>query len=267
MVRLIATDLDGTLLEPVEKIPDGTFEVVEQLAQLGIRFAACSGRQYGNLSRLFGPVAEKMAYVCENGAMSVIDGKITATIPIERRTAMEIVADLESLGMNVLISGRHTVYLKDCNRAFTDDVVYRLRNTCTMVSDWKQIAEPILKVSGQSDEAFEQKADILLSHWENRLTATASGGNWFDITAANKGMGMTSLMKHMNLQKEEVAAFGDNFNDVTMLDCVGHPFIMAHATPVLHKPNYHVCTKVLPVLNAIVQAKGDMDTALRLISE
>lgn len=49
MIRLIATDLDGTLLEPDGTLPDGTYETVEKLTRRGVLFTACSGRQYGNL--------------------------------------------------------------------------------------------------------------------------------------------------------------------------------------------------------------------------
>lgn len=267
MIRLIATDLDGTLLEPDGSMPEGIYEVVEKLTELGIRFAACSGRQYGNLIRLFGPVADKMAYVCENGAVSVVNGQTAGVISIDPQTSREIIHDIESHGMNVLISGQHTVYMKDLNRKYTDDIVYRLRNTCTILSDWEQITEPMLKISGQIDEGLLDIAPYFLEKWAHKLTATVSGADWFDFTAANKGMGMRNLMQHMGLQKEEVAAFGDNFNDETMLDSVGHPFIMTHAVPALHKPEYHVCKKVVPVLRALAETRGDLETALRLISE
>ena len=82
--------------------------------------------------------------------------------------------------------------------------------------------------------------------------------------ASQMGVSPQQLMQYMGLQKEEVAAFGDNFNDETMLDTVGHPFIMAHAVPALHKTGYHSCKKVLPVLEAIAEAKGDINKALRL---
>ena len=61
---------------------------------------------------------------------------------------------------------------------------------------------------------------------------------------------MQMLMQHMGVKPDEVVAFGDNFNDETMLDCVGHPFIMAHANPALLSKGYNVCTEVLPVLKA-----------------
>lgn len=262
MIRLIATDLDGTLLERDGTLPEDTFEVIRMLNTRGIRFAAASGRQYGNLVRLFAPVADLMAFVCENGAYCMVNGQEAGTIAIARHVAEEIIADLQKLDMNLLISGKHTCYMLDQNRKYTDDIVYRLRNTVTIVSDIKDITEPILKVSGQIDTGVASLAPALIEKWGSMVTATVSGRDWFDFTVANKGMGMEKLMQHMGLKKEEVAAFGDNFNDETMLDLVGHPFIMETAHPALHKSGYHKCHKVIPVLKVIAQANGDLEQAL-----
>lgn len=266
MIRLIATDLDGTLLEKDGTLPKDTFDAVELLHDCGIRFAAASGRQYGNLARLFAPVADKMAFVCENGAFCMVDGKEAGSIAIPSETADEIIADVEALHMNLLISGRHTCYMLDQNRQYTDDIVYRLRNTVTIISSVKEITEPILKISGQTGTGVAALAPALLEKWGSRVTATVSGRDWFDFTAASKGMGMQKLIEHMGLQKEEAAAFGDNFNDETMLDLVGYPFIMENAHPDLHKPNYQVCKKVVPMLRAIAHAKGDWNKTLEIIN-
>lgn len=257
MIRLVATDLDGTLLEPNGALPDGVFDIIRRLSAMGIRFAASSGRQHGNLRRLFGPVADEIAYVCENGAINIVNGETAGVVAIEEKEAREIIQDIKNAGMNLLISGRHTCYMLDENRHYTDDIVYRLRNTITILSSTDEITEPMLKISGQIDEGLDQIAPVLLEKWGSRLTATVSGRDWFDITAANKGMGMQLLMKHMGIKKEEVIAFGDNFNDETMLDGVRHPFIMAHANPKLLSKGYHTCRKVLPVLEALLEAKGD----------
>ena len=261
MIRLIGTDLDGTLLEPDGTLPEGTFDMVRRLTDMGIRFAAASGRQYANLQRLFGPVAEQMAFVCENGALSFVEGQLAGYMPIPDETAQEIIRDVESLGMNLLISGKHTCYMLDQNRKYTDDIVYRLRNTVTILSDLSEIHEPIIKISGQIDSGVADIAPGLLAKWGNRLTATVSGRDWFDFTIANKGMGMHMLMQHMGLRKEEVVVFGDNFNDEPMFGVVGHPFLMEHANPALRKPGIRLCQKVLPVLERILEANGDPEKA------
>lgn len=257
MIRLIASDLDGTLLEPDGKLPEGIFEAIRQLTQMGICFAAASGRQHGNLVRLFSPVANEMAFLCENGAVNIVEGKEAGVIPIPGEVVKEAISCFEELGMNVLLSGRNTSYMVDRNRKFTDDIVYRLKNTSTILTSWNEIHEPILKVSGQIDTGVKQFAPFLLEKWSNRLTATVSGEDWFDLTIANKGSGMQILMDALGVSAGEAMAFGDNFNDETMLDCVGYPFLMEHADIRLRKPGYLSCKKVLPVLAALIQAGGD----------
>lgn len=264
MLRLIATDLDGTLLEADGTLPEGIFETVEALARQGVLFAACSGRQLGNLRRLFRPVERNMAFICENGALTVYGGETTGVLAIDGAAAREVIADIEAAGMNLLVSGRHTVYMLDRNRRYTDDIVYRLRNTVTIVDSAEDITEPMLKISGQIDEGLEKIAPKLMQKWAGRLTATVSGRDWFDVTAANKGMALSRLMARCGISKEEAAAFGDNFNDETMLDSVGRPFLMRHADPALRKPGVTLCDKVLPVLRRILEDGG---AALGQISE
>jgi len=257
LIRLIATDLDGTLLEADGTLPQGIFETVHSLRKLGIYFAASSGRQHGNLMRLFAPVADEMAFVCENGAVNIVDGQEAGIIAIPVQMVNEVIDDLSALGMNILISGKQTCYMLDQNRKFTDDIIYRLRNTATIVGSWEEIREPILKISGQIDSGVKELAPRLLAKWSTRLTATVSGREWFDLTLANKGMGMQMLMKLLKVRPEETMAFGDNFNDESMLDCVGYPFLMQHADCALRKTGVRICEKVLPVLEAVVAAEGD----------
>lgn len=256
MIKMVATDLDGTLLEPDGTLPDGIFETIRELDALGIRFAAASGRQLGNLRRLFAPVASHMAFVCENGAVNAVDGEVIGVIPIPRELGLEIITDIEEAGMNLLISGRHSCYLLAQNRAYADAIVYGLRNTVTVVDDLRAIPEPFLKISGQIDAGVEELAPIFLKKWGTRLTATISGRDWFDFTMSNKGMGMEMLMKRLDLQRGEIAAFGDNFNDESLLDLVGFPYLMEKADHALRKPGFRLCSKVLPVLREIVKAKG-----------
>ncbi len=69
IVRLIASDIDGTLLVGDErKISEKVVSYIDKLHQRGVVFVAASGRQYGNLRNLFENVSDKIAYICENGA-------------------------------------------------------------------------------------------------------------------------------------------------------------------------------------------------------
>ena len=72
-IKLIAADLDGTLLTSERKLSPDLFPLIGELRGRGIRFAPASGRQYYNLRELFAPIADELLYISENGAM-VCDG-------------------------------------------------------------------------------------------------------------------------------------------------------------------------------------------------
>lgn len=261
MIKLIASDLDGTLLEPDGTLPEGIFETIEELSALGIRFVAASGRQYANLQRLFQPVWKQMAFVCENGAVSVIDDQIIGVVAIADDMAQEIVHDIQEEGMNLLISGKRNSYVLNQNRAFTDDIIYRLRNNVAVINDVSEICEPMLKISGQISTGLSEISARLSKKWSDRVSAVVAGEDWFDFTVAHKGIGLKTVMNEMNIQPSELAAFGDNFNDERMLALAGYPFLMQQADPRLRKPNIRLCNKVLPVLHEIIKNKGCLPQA------
>lgn len=75
-------------------------------------------------------------------------------------------------------------------------------------------------------------AERFVPRWKAANCAVA-GPKWIDTTLANKGTGVQALCRALGMQPENVMAFGDNYNDVAMLDLVGHPYIMQSAAPEL----------------------------------
>ena len=68
MIKFVASDLDGTLLDGERRLPEGIFPLIRKLHSLGVLFAPSSGRQYANLKKLFAPVVNDVLFICENGA-------------------------------------------------------------------------------------------------------------------------------------------------------------------------------------------------------
>ena len=72
MVKLIASDLDGTLLKNgAQELNTTVFQQILALRENGIYFVAASGRQYENLRRLFAPVKDDISYIAENGSLCI----------------------------------------------------------------------------------------------------------------------------------------------------------------------------------------------------
>ena len=67
MIKLIATDMDGTLLDSQGSMDDEIYDIIEKLKEMGIRFVAASGRQLMSLKKRFVPVDDDVIYIAENG--------------------------------------------------------------------------------------------------------------------------------------------------------------------------------------------------------
>ena len=82
MIRLIATDMDGTLLRKDGTIHSGLFPLVYRLAEQGIFFVVASGRPISNLHRIFNGICKEIGLVAFNGAWCEWKGKIYSSAPV-----------------------------------------------------------------------------------------------------------------------------------------------------------------------------------------
>lgn len=252
MVRLIASDLDGTLLDDEGQLPVGIFERIRALREKGVWFAAASGRQYDNLKRLFAPVWQDMAFVCENGALVAVQDKREARF-FPRDQAEEIIRDILDSGMELLISMPDTCcMLTSASRAFTDDIFYRLRNTCALIDDPLAMADAYIKLSGFCPQGVARLAPALQEKWRGRVNADIAGRCWLDFTLANKRTGLETLSRQLRIPLSEMVAFGDQFNDVSMLKAVGRPYLMQSAPEALKRMGFAPCQNVLDTLDALL---------------
>ena len=96
MIRLVASDLDGTLLlNGSQKLNPEIFDLIRELNKAGIVFVAASGRQYPNLKRLFAPVADEIAYIAENGALVLYQDQVLSRKTIDRNLGREILTAIQ----------------------------------------------------------------------------------------------------------------------------------------------------------------------------
>ena len=92
MIKLIASDLDGTLLYGRgNSVSEEMFEMIREMKKKGIVFAAASGRQYHNLKKLFAPVWQDMAFICENGAAVFYEDQLIAEQVVPKEELLELV--------------------------------------------------------------------------------------------------------------------------------------------------------------------------------
>lgn len=85
MIKLIASDVDGTLLkEESQNLNPNIYDIIRQLKEMDIHFIAASDRQYYNLRNIFAPVQDDISYIAENGSLCISDGKVISRGLIDR---------------------------------------------------------------------------------------------------------------------------------------------------------------------------------------
>ena len=236
MIRLICCDLDGTLVKyGTTDIPDEVFELIRQLHSRGILFAPASGRPYEALKKIFSPVADQCLFLCDNGGVVYDgDGKILSKTTLPREWVMQITRDFwentDGLG-EVVLSGEQRNYAILRGEG-TEGRITQFVSSVTEIKDPSEIEEDVVKISVHIGTGVDAYAERFIRKWACANCAVA-GPVWIDCTLANKGTGILALCEALGISPEDVAAFGDNYNDVSMLDAVGYPYLMDTAAPEL----------------------------------
>ena len=235
VIRLIACDVDGTLLRDGQtKLSSQVAEEIVRLQAKGILFCPASGRQYTSLRLLFEPVADCCVFLCENGGVLFKDEQCIAENPMPRALAEEIARDMwqNSDGRGeVMLSGQNCAYLMERGLGMLDRIKF-IGNRYQIIHDPAEVPEEIVKTSVYLHEGVEKYVNRFVPRWQ-QANAAVAGPFWIDTTSANKGIGVQSLCRVLGIAPDEVMAFGDNFNDVSMLDIVDIPYIMDSAAPAL----------------------------------
>ena len=91
MIKLIASDLDGTLLNDDGQLHPDFNKVFEELKNKNVKFVAASGRQYANIVKTFNHIKDDIFFVSDNGTFMVCDGEETVISYINREMANEII--------------------------------------------------------------------------------------------------------------------------------------------------------------------------------
>ena len=143
MIRLVASDIDGTLLQGgARALSDELFGLIRVLKKRGILFCAASGRQYRSMRALFAQAEDDIAYLCENGAIVYRGGSVVSKLAMERADALALIGQIQAQEQcEVLISGADTSYLLPKHPDYVDHIRYFVGNHITRVKRAQDIPE------------------------------------------------------------------------------------------------------------------------------
>ena len=235
MVKLIASDIDGTLVpDGSDKINPEIFRVITQLKRQGIYFVAASGRQWKSIERLFEPVKDQIFYIAENGAYVGARGRELFTFPMKPEEVKEIIRDVRGIpDCDLMLSGRDVIYIESKNQTFIDYLILGYHNEVKMVENLEEVDDMIIKASiyHQGYNAFQAAGKVMLPKWGARLKVVTAGREWLDIMErhVNKGAALKEIQESLGVLPEETMAFGDNLNDIELLERAKYSYAIGNA--------------------------------------
>jgi Cof subfamily protein (haloacid dehalogenase superfamily) len=247
MIKLLVSDLDGTLLDHSKKVALRDREALTEAARQGLAFCLASGRMHSEMTQVMDEIGLTAHSVSQNGAfIHLKDGCLLQSKSFAPELAAEIFGIAKPYDLVKLIcnaDGNHITHLSEASdriqaRMFEPFIVYpRVENALTQDL-------PAAKFSFFGDmELLQQVRKELNNHIGDRLTMYVSDHDCLDIMPlhVSKGDALPLLLEAINLQADEIACIGDSFNDISMFGITPHSFAMASAHPDVKKAaNYQV---------------------------
>ena len=232
MIKFIASDMDGTLVDDNKILSPEIFDVIEKLKQKGVCFAAASGRQSMSLYRSFQKTIDDMFFIAENGAFVSKGKKEVYSSVMPKDLVNSIIGDVRNLKKaEPLLCGKYCAYTT--KPKFVEIMESDLfRYDIKLVDSLEDVEDDIIKVSVLDWIDVKQNTIKTLSpKYSDKTEITISGENCVDFVnkGVSKGRALKEIQEVLNIPYESTVAFGDNFNDTEMLKQAYYSFAMENA--------------------------------------
>lgn len=268
MIKLIASDLDGTLLpEGTADIDPRIYEVVRRLQEAGITFVAASGRNYESVMSIYGCMEQDLIVISDNGGYCAKNGVGEECHAFSRELLREIMEQVRKVPDVWLVASAARGGYTDMNDPKSIEWIrtgYKM--SVQLVDDLLEVEEPLIKLAIYSYEKDAAEVAVpLVETLGDRVSIAVSGERWVDIMMPDisKGRALAHIQKTLGITREETAAFGDNGNDITMLQQAEESFAVANAREEVKEVAKHVIGDVSEgaVISALEQILAEVSGA------
>lgn len=241
-IKVIATDMDGTLLDSRGQLDLLRLEkILNRLDQRGVRFVIATGNEVHRMRQLLGHLAERVVLVVANGARIFEHNKLLQAQTwddamvdraLEHFKGRECQDQFVVTGMNGGFVKKGTIFT-ELDKFMTSEMIEKLYQRMHFVDEFdSSLFGGVLKMSmvvgeERSDAVLQEINDL----FDGQIRAVSSGYGCIDIlqTGIHKAWGLEELLKRWGLKSEQIMAFGDSENDIEMLKLAGISYAMENA--------------------------------------
>ncbi|GAA3580318.1 HAD family hydrolase [Snuella lapsa] len=232
-VKLVVTDMDGTLLNSNHEVSSRFFELFKKMKTHDILFVAASGRPYYGIVTKFDTIKDDMIIVAENGGLVVKNGNTLLSNPIKKDNLSEITGLVASLSnVHPVFCTKQKAYVMSKSKPLLD-LLSEYYACYELIETPEYIDEDIYKIALFHEENSEKHIYPHVKHLESNFKIKISANHWVDISEniANKGHAVNLIQNMYNIKEEETMVFGDYNNDLEMLETAYFSYAMQNAHP------------------------------------
>ncbi|MBU5436640.1 Cof-type HAD-IIB family hydrolase [Tissierella sp. MSJ-40] len=223
MYKLVAIDIDGTLLDDEEKVSKRTVDKIEKLMDMGVVVTLVTGRNYSSTKMVAEDLNINSPLVVFNGAQ-IFD-------PIKDELLFNATIPLKETKEIIRLGENRSHYI----RVYIDNILYVEKDDERAQATSRNLNIPYKVVGKLSENIVDKATMIILSDEEEKIKALYNNVKmdsvFFTMSTphslefipfnTNKGTGVRHLCERLNIRREEVLAIGNNLNDLEMLKFAG----------------------------------------------
>lgn len=253
MIKLIASDMDGTLIKS-NKISPANVEMIKKANETGIKFVIASGRAYTDIIPIMDEYGIKCACVTGNGAQYIDEnGKLMSSAYLHYEDALTVIDILNQCDIRFMIYTVEGIYsiepVENVQRAFIERAVrkknisfeqakadIRKHHACfrmNEVADYKTFLKDVSIIKIEAFDVDIPKIDKAKEAFKHLQTVSylSSFPDNVEITdlKATKGKILLQAIENLNISKEEVMVLGDSYNDLSMFEIFENSVAMGNS--------------------------------------
>ena len=235
-VRLVVSDVDGTIVLPDKSVAPSTVAAAARLQAAGVPLAIVSARPPRGMRYVVDALSLDAPYAGFNGGMLVRrDGTVVEWNPADPETVRQALDLFRARGVDAWLFTQDEWLVPDAAAQHVAHEEHTIRFAPRVVDDYTPYLDQVGKLVGVSGDfdhlaRVEQELQALVG---DRATAHRSQNYYLDLTHphANKGYAVRALARHQGVETSEVAALGDMVNDVPMFTVAGFSVCMGNGSP------------------------------------
>lgn len=228
-IKLIVCDMDGTLLDDNSNLPNNFLELLDKLNELGIIFVAASGRNVMSIEGKIKYMGNNYYLISDNGGSLKHKDEILLQKGFNKDQVKNILPIVRTLKETTITTSRLNETHIELYKNHQANEFYNYYSSFKLVDDVSVFDEKIIKMSLYSEENTSNNYKLdKIQALKSDYQVVRTGPKFINIMKPNtdKGNTLKYLLNHLNIDKDNIIAFGDFPNDIGMMKLAHRSYAM-----------------------------------------